>query len=174
MSELQVSLVFSVIIWVNVIRENYLTFFPSRCRRYPSFFLQTRPFQFVVTRVCLVLFGLLPTLFYLRILQIFEQGNEGLLALTDYYKVFLNYNVLKISLLYLFLSYKRPFFFVQKQENNLFPTEEKIYNLGQYHFLFCSAKRIGSGLKRNFVLDKFRQQQKEKNKTQWGPKNFLK
>ena len=38
MSELQVSLVFSVIIWVNVIRENYLTFFPSRCRRYPSFF----------------------------------------------------------------------------------------------------------------------------------------
>ena len=102
---------------------NYLTFFPSRCRRYPSFFLQTRPFLFVVTRVCLVLFGLLPTLFYLRILQIFERGNEGLLALTDYYKLFLNYNVLKISFLYLFLSYKRPFLM---QKYTLFPTEEKI------------------------------------------------
>ena len=125
MSELQVSLVFSVIIWVNVIRENYLTFFPSRCRRY-LFFLQTRPFLFVVTRVCLVLFGLLPTLFYLRILQIFEQGNEGLLALTDYYKLFLNYNVLKISFLYLFLSYKRPSFLCKIICFQL----KKKYNLG--------------------------------------------
>ena len=122
--------------------------------------MQTRPFLFVVTRVCLVLFGLLPTLFYLRILQIFEQGNEGLLALTDYYKLFLNYNVLKISFLYLFLSYKRPSFLCKIICFQL----KKNITLDSTIFYFSSAKRIGSGLKRNFVLDKFRQQQKEKRK----------
>ena len=77
----------------------------------------------------LLLFGLLPTLFYLRILQTFEQGNEGLLALTDYYKVFLNYNVLTISFLYLFLSYNRPSFSCKNRKIICFQRKKK-YNLG--------------------------------------------